>query len=117
MSELLAANPDAVKGFLRAYAKGMKDVIDDPDAAVALLLEKFPDKTNEEGKKSTEWSVGKYAESWKQSAGTTGLLTFTDEGWKSTKDAIVQGGLTNGEDIDISKLYTTDFLPSPPITP
>jgi NitT/TauT family transport system substrate-binding protein len=116
-NDFLAANPEAVKGFNRAWAKGMKDVVNDPDAAVALLLEKFPDKNNPEGKKATEWSVEKYAESWKQSAGTTGFLTFTDEGWKATKDAIVEGGLTNGEDIDISKLYTDDYLPEPPILP
>jgi ABC-type nitrate/sulfonate/bicarbonate transport system substrate-binding protein len=116
-NDFLAANGDAVKGFLRAWAKGMKDTVADPDAAVALLIEKFPDKDTEEGRKSTEWSVEKYVESWVESAGSTGFLTFTDEGWKSTKDAIVEGGLTNGEDIDISNLYTTEYLPDPAVTP
>lgn len=116
-NDFLAANGEAVRGFLRAWAKGMKDVVADPDAAVALLIEKFPDKDNEEGRKATEWSVEKYAESWTESAGTTGFLTFTDEGWTSTKDAIVEGGLTNGEDIDISNLYTTGYLPDPAIQP
>jgi NitT/TauT family transport system substrate-binding protein len=116
-NDFLAANPEAVKGFLRAWAKGMKDVVADEAAAVALLIEKFPDKASAEGTAATEWSVDKYAESWTQSAGSNGFLTFADDGWKSTKDAIVQGGLTNGEDIDISKLYSDDYLPDPAIQP
>lgn len=116
-NDFLAANKDAVKGFVQAWAKGMKDVVADPDAAVALFLEKFPEADNEEGRKALEWSVEKYAESWKQSAGSTGFLTFTDAGWASTKDAIVDGGLTNGADIDISDLYTSEYLPSPAVTP
>lgn len=116
-NDFLAANGDAVRGFLGAWAKGMKDVVADPDAAVELLIEKFPDKDNEDGRKATVWSVEKYVESWVESAGTTGFLTFTDDGWTSTKDAIVEGGLTNGEDINISKLYTDEYLPNPAVTP
>ena len=116
-NDFLAANPEAVRGFLRAWAKGMKDTVDDPEGAVALLIEKFPDKDNEDGRKSTEWSIDKYVESWVESAGSNGFLTYSDDGWTSTKDAIVEGGLTNGEDIDINNLYTDDYLPDPPVTP
>ena len=35
--ELLKKNPEAVKAFLRAFSKGMKDVIADPKAAVATV--------------------------------------------------------------------------------
>ncbi|KQU74938.1 taurine ABC transporter permease [Rhizobacter sp. Root16D2] len=35
--EFLKKNPDAVKAFLRAFAKGMKDVVADPAAAVATV--------------------------------------------------------------------------------
>jgi NitT/TauT family transport system substrate-binding protein len=116
-NDFLEANPEAVRGFLRAWAKGMKDTVDDPQAAIDLIIETFPDKDNDEGRVATEWSVEKYVESWVESAGSGGFLTFTDEGWTSTKDAIVQGGLTNGEDIDISNLYTDEYLPDPAVTP
>ena len=33
-------NPDAVKGFVRALAKGFKDAVADPDAGVAAVLER-----------------------------------------------------------------------------
>ena len=35
--QFLAKNPEAVKAFLRAFAKGTKDVIADPKAAIATL--------------------------------------------------------------------------------
>jgi NitT/TauT family transport system substrate-binding protein len=38
--EFLKKNPDAVKAFLRAFTKGMKDVIADPKAAVATVKER-----------------------------------------------------------------------------
>ena len=36
----LQKNPEAVKGFLRAFTKGVKDVIADPKAAIATLKER-----------------------------------------------------------------------------
>ncbi len=35
--EFLKKNPEAVKGFLRAFSKGVKDVIADPGAAIATV--------------------------------------------------------------------------------
>jgi NitT/TauT family transport system substrate-binding protein len=35
--DFLKNNPEAVKGFLRAFAKGMKDVVADPQAAIATV--------------------------------------------------------------------------------
>ncbi len=44
-----AANPEAVKGFLRAFVKGLKDTIADPEAAVATVMAR-----NEVAKPATE---------------------------------------------------------------
>ncbi len=38
--DFLKKNPEAVKGFLRAFTKGVKDVIADPKAAVATVKER-----------------------------------------------------------------------------
>ena len=38
--EFLKKNPEAVKAFLRAFTKGMKDVIADPKAAIATVKER-----------------------------------------------------------------------------
>jgi ABC-type nitrate/sulfonate/bicarbonate transport system substrate-binding protein len=111
-NDFLAQNPEAVRGFLRAWAKGMQYAIENPEATVDLILQNFP----ENDRAATEWSVGKYGEYWsEEQAQSGGLLSFTPELWESTKDVMVNGGLM--EDVDISGLYTTDYLPDPPIMP
>jgi NitT/TauT family transport system substrate-binding protein len=40
--EFLKKNPEAVKAFLRAFTKGVKDVIADPAAAIASVKERDP---------------------------------------------------------------------------
>lgn len=41
-TDFAAKNPDAVTGFLRAVAKGWKDAIATPDAAISALMERNP---------------------------------------------------------------------------
>jgi NitT/TauT family transport system substrate-binding protein len=38
--DFLKKNPEAVKGFLRAFSKGVKDVIADPDGAIKFVKER-----------------------------------------------------------------------------
>lgn len=40
--DILKRNPEAVKAFLRAFTRGVKDVIADPDASVATVRERDP---------------------------------------------------------------------------
>ncbi|MCE6952552.1 ABC transporter substrate-binding protein [Cereibacter sphaeroides] len=41
-TDFAKANPEAVTGFLRAVAKGWKDSVADPEAAIAALIERNP---------------------------------------------------------------------------
>ncbi|WP_103332578.1 ABC transporter substrate-binding protein [Pseudotabrizicola formosa] len=41
-TDFAAANPEAVTGFLRAVAKGWKETVADPDAAIASLISRNP---------------------------------------------------------------------------
>ena len=41
-TDFAAANPEAVTGFLRAIAKGWKDTVANPDAAIASLITRNP---------------------------------------------------------------------------
>lgn len=41
-TDFAAVNPEAVTGFLRAVAKGWKDTVADPDAAIASLISRNP---------------------------------------------------------------------------
>jgi ABC-type nitrate/sulfonate/bicarbonate transport system substrate-binding protein len=111
-NDFLAQNPDAVRAFLRAWARGMLYTIEHQPETVDLILEKYP----ENDRAATEWSVARYAEFWSEDqAQAGGLLSFTPELWDSTKQVMVDAGLM--EDVDISGLFTTDYLPDPPIMP
>jgi NitT/TauT family transport system substrate-binding protein len=48
-SKFAAANPEAVKAFLQAFVKGLKDTIRKPAAAIESIL-----RRNEEARKETE---------------------------------------------------------------
>ncbi|MGH9243615.1 MAG: ABC transporter substrate-binding protein [Acidimicrobiales bacterium] len=111
-NRFLEGNPEAVRGFLRAWARGMKYTIDHPDETIDLILEEYP----ENDRAATEWSVPRYVESWQTDlSAEEGLLAFEETGWDATKDAIVSGGLM--EDVDVSHLYTMEYLPEDPVLP
>jgi NitT/TauT family transport system substrate-binding protein len=112
-NDFLEANPEAVRGFLAAWAQGAKYAIDHPDETKALILETFPGEVDEAG---VDWSTDKYIEFWKSEQPMSGgLLSFTPEMWEATKQVLVDAGLL--EDLDISELYTTEYLPDPPVMP
>ena len=111
-NDFLAENPDAVRGYLRAYAKGVQYAINNRDATIAKLVEEMPE--NDPG--SLEWSVDRYIEQWNtELSRAEGILAFEGAGFEATKDALVGADLM--EDVDISDLYTLDYLPDPPIKP
>ena len=111
-NDFLAEHPEAVRGFLAAWARGAKYALDNPEATVDLMLEHFP----ELDRAGVEWAVEKYADFWRsEQPSQGGLLSFTPEMWEATKQVLVDAGLL--EDIDISGMYTTEYLPDPPVLP
>jgi ABC-type nitrate/sulfonate/bicarbonate transport system substrate-binding protein len=111
-NDFLAENPEAVRGFLAAWARGAKYALDHPEETVDKVLETFP----ELDRAGVEWAVEKYSDFWRsEQPSQGGLLSFTPEMWDATKQVLVDAGLL--EDLDISGLYTTDYLPDPPVLP
>jgi NitT/TauT family transport system substrate-binding protein len=111
-NDFLAENQEAVRGFLNAWAQGMKYTIDHPDETIDEISAICPEYDREE----LTWAVTQYIEFWQSDqAREGGFLSFTDEGWTATKDLLVQGGLM--DDTDISGLYTDEYLPAEPIRP
>lgn len=110
----LSEHPEAVRGFLRAWARGMKYTIDHPDESMDLVLDQCQELQGD--REVIDHSISTYVDLWASSqAQEDGLLSFTAEGWESTKRLLVDGGLM--EDTDISDLYTLEYLPDPPIYP
>ena len=49
-------------------------------------------------------------------AGSLGIGVMTEERWMKIKDFMVSAGLASA-DLDLSKVYTLEFLPEEPVLP
>lgn len=69
-TDFAAANPDKITGFIRAVAKGWKDAIADPDAAIASLGQRNPAANLELEKERLELAIaGNVATDWVKANG------------------------------------------------
>jgi len=111
-NRFLQEKPDAVRGFLKAWAQGMKYTIDHPKESVDAVIARCPEVTRE----NAEFSLQAYTSLWNsQQSKTSGLLDFTAEGVDQTEKVLVDGGLM--KDVDLGGLSKPDYLPDPPIRP
>ncbi|HHV42414.1 MAG TPA: ABC transporter substrate-binding protein [Clostridiaceae bacterium] len=97
-------NPDLIKRFLRATAKGYELAIENPELAVEALLEVAPELDEELVRRSQTWLNDKYiddADSW-------GLMK--PEMWSDFK-AWMLDNKTLENDLDPAEAFTNDFLP------
>lgn len=112
-NEFLQENPEAVKGFVDAYAKGMQWTLENPDDAVALITETYPDLDAA----SVAEELPALTAFWHtQLQDTEGLLVVDDTSWQKTADALI--GVDSLETMpDLASFWTTDYLPNPAILP
>ena len=112
-NDYLQANPDAVKGFVDAYAKGMQWTLENPEDAVALVTETYPDLDAA----SVAEELPALTAFWHtQLQDTDGLLVVDDASWQKTADALI--GVNSLDAMpELASFWTTDYLPNPAILP
>lgn len=112
-NEYLQANPDAVKAFVDAYAKGMQWTLENPDDAVALITETYPDLDAA----SVAEELPALTAFWHtQLQDSEGLLVVDEASWQKTADALI--GVDSLDAMpDLASFWTTDYLPNPAILP
>lgn len=101
---MIEENPETIKSFLKAVAKGYQFAIQQPNEAADILLKAAPDLDAELVKKSQEWLAPKYqddAEKW-------GLQK--QEVWENYANWMFENGLLEKE-LDAEKAFTNEFLP------
>jgi len=111
-NRFLEKNPDAVRGFLRAFARALQYATTHRDQTLALLNQKCPELSAGPAKFTMDafvddWNAGK--------AKQDGFLAFDPAGLEQTQKVLVEGGLT--KESDLSSLSSTKYLPDPPIRP
>jgi NitT/TauT family transport system substrate-binding protein len=110
--DFLNENPEAVAGFLQAWARGAQYALEHPEESIALVVDSFP----ELDRAGVEWSFARFTEFWTgPQFSADGILSFTPEMWDSTRQVLVDADLI--DDISVEDLYTDEHLPDPPIMP
>lgn len=101
---MINKNPDTVKAFVKAAAKGYQYAMDNPDKAAEILLAAAPDLDEELVKKSQEWLSPRYqddADRW----GEQKL-----EIWENYANWMYENGLLEKQ-LKAEEAYTNEFLP------
>lgn len=102
--KMIQDNPEIVKAFVAATAKGYEYAIKHPSEAADILLEAAPDLDKDLVHKSQEWLADKYqddASRW----GEQKLVVWENYAEWMTKNKVLEGKFI------AEKAFTNDFLP------
>ncbi len=99
-------DPELVKAFMSATAKGYEYAIANPDKAADILTKAVPDLDPKLVKASQEWLSPRYQDD----ASQWGLQK--EQVWKGYADWMYKQKLLE-QPLDASKAFTNDFLPAP----
>ena len=97
-------NPETIQKFVRAVQRGYDAAAEDPDAAIAALLENNADASEE----VENASIKLLAPFWTD-GGTVDFGTQTEENWQRYADWLKANGLL-GEDVNGSDAFTNEFV-------
>jgi len=100
----IAQNPELIRKFMRATAKGYQYSIDNPDQAAAILLKAVPELNQELVVASQKYLAAEYqadAPRWGE---------MKPEVWKDYADFMFNNQLID-KNIDTQKAFTNQFLP------
>jgi ABC-type nitrate/sulfonate/bicarbonate transport system substrate-binding protein len=102
---LISKQPDVVRAFVQATARGYAYAIQHPDEAADLLLKQAPDLDANLVKESAAWLASQFqadAQRWGQQKAET---------WQGFTDFLVKNGALK-ESIDVKAVFTNDYLPN-----
>ena len=102
--KMIADNPETVKAFVTAAAKGYQLAIENPEEAASILSSAVPELDTELVLESQKWLSTKYQDD----APRWGEQKL--EVWKNYADWMTEHGVLEGE-FDPEKAFTNEFLP------
>ncbi|MDR0886718.1 MAG: ABC transporter substrate-binding protein, partial [Clostridiales Family XIII bacterium] len=109
-----AENPEIVKAYNRALAKGIYFIFNNPEAAADIVLQSVPSlEIDKAGAVSTsDYCVKTYlgvTEEEQKAAIEAGIGTSYDETWTNAIDAALKAG-TITKDVDAKDVFTNDYI-------
>lgn len=102
--DLIADDPDLVRAFLEATARGYDFVADEPDAAATAMLEDVPELDEQLVRDSAAYLAGRFTDG-------AGWGTQADSIWVEFEAFLREAALLESE-VDVAEAYTNEFLPS-----
>ncbi|SMQ78328.1 ABC-type nitrate/sulfonate/bicarbonate transport system, substrate-binding protein [Bacillus sp. OV166] len=102
--KMIEENPETVKAFVNAAAKGYEFAIKNPDQAADILIKAAPDLDPKLVKKSQEWLSPKYQDDAKE----WGIQK--QEVWENYAQWMYDNKLLDKK-LDAKKAFTNEFLP------
>jgi ABC-type nitrate/sulfonate/bicarbonate transport system substrate-binding protein len=102
--DMIAEQPDVVRAFMAATARGYEAAGEDPEASADALLAGAPELEEELVRAAAAYYVGKYVDEGRE----WGLQD--EEIWTEFVAFLHQAGLIE-EEIDVEAAYTNEFLP------
>ncbi|WP_372971773.1 ABC transporter substrate-binding protein [Marinobacter sp.] len=114
-TDMIEERPDVVKRFVQASMEGWKRYLENPEPGNELIREQNPEMTPEQIAYGIE-KMKEYQLVTGGDAQTMGIGVMTEERWQKIKDFMVEADLAS-EDLDLSDVYTLEFLPEEPVMP
>jgi len=114
-TDMIEERPDVVKRFVQASMEGWKSYLENPAPGNELIMRENPEMTPEQIAYGIE-KMKEYELVTGGDAQTMGIGAMTEERWQKIRDFMVEADLAS-EDLDLSKVYTLDFLPEEPVLP
>ena len=101
----ISDNPELIRRFSRAFAKGIADAIANPDEAYEISL-KYVEGLAEQDKDVQMQVLNSSIEFWKADK----IGYSNPQAWENMNQLVVQMGLIP-EAVDLSKAFTNEFIP------
>ena len=114
-TDMIKERPDVVKRFVQASMEGWKSYLESPAKGNELIMQENPEMTPEQLAYGLE-KMKEYELVTSGDAQTKGIGVMTDERWARIKNFMVEAGLASA-DLDMSDVYTLEFLPETPVLP
>jgi NitT/TauT family transport system substrate-binding protein len=112
-------NPDLLKRFGRAYTKGLVACDANPEGCVRAMWRLHPSSrpTTADEAKIVADSVRILQANMKNKVPSAGAGApvygrFDERSWKTSLDVLTENGMLQNRDVDLSKLYTNEFVPA-----
>jgi ABC-type nitrate/sulfonate/bicarbonate transport system substrate-binding protein len=102
----LDKNPELIRKFLRATKKGLEYAVNNPEKAVEMYISFNPDAISKRNVSQELWNTFIKVHNYEMSIPNLDLY----QDWKSSQDILYDVGLITSK-VDVSKIYTNDFVP------